>query len=68
METTLLDKLACPKCRSPLTVLPRLDGLKCPQCDKVYPIKGGIPYLLVEEAVPASQWELSAGKGATDEC
>ncbi len=49
----LLEKLACPACehRPPL----RLQGdyLLCDSCQRAYPIRDGIPVLLVEEAVPA---------------
>ncbi|CUU34997.1 MAG: Trm112 family protein [Armatimonadetes bacterium] len=49
----LLEKLACPACehRPPL----RLQGdyLLCDACQRAYPIRDGIPVLLVEEAVPA---------------
>ena len=31
------------------------DGLLCEKCGLIYPIKDGIPVMLVEEAAPASQ-------------
>ena len=44
----LLDILACPVCR----VEVRLDGdrIVCTQCGRRYPIREGIPVMLVDEA------------------
>ncbi len=46
----LLDILACPKCRGELEYVK--DGLVCRKCELVYPIRDGIPIMLVEEAKP----------------
>ena len=60
MRTDLLDILACPICRSPLTLLAQvmasddapdagevLTGtLTCSACNEIYPISDGIPNLL----------------------
>ncbi len=45
----LLDVLACPVCKSPLSL--GTDCLKCATCRRVYPIRDGIPILLVDEAI-----------------
>ena len=45
----LLEILSCPVCRKPL-VLRGEDSLKCNECKRVYPIRNGIPILLVPEA------------------
>jgi LSD1 subclass zinc finger protein len=45
----LLEILACPVCRKPL-VLRGEDSLKCNECQRVYPIRNGIPILLEPEA------------------
>lgn len=49
IDKELLDLLACPLCKAALS----LDGdwLVCSQCRRRYPIRDGIPVLLVEEAV-----------------
>ncbi|MDD4871408.1 MAG: Trm112 family protein [Kiritimatiellae bacterium] len=51
----LLKILACPKCKTSVV----LDGntLKCTNtnCGLVYPIRNGIPVMLVEEAEKASK-------------
>ncbi len=46
----LLDILACPKCKENI----RLEGedkLVCDICKKYYPIKEGIPVMMIDEAV-----------------
>lgn len=56
----LIDLLVCPKCRSKLSPLPSAEqpeGLCCTECQKVYPVREGIPVMLMEEALPVSQWE-----------
>lgn len=54
LDPKLVELLACPACdnRPPL----RLEGetLICDQCRCVYPIRDGIPVLLIDEAtIPA---------------
>lgn len=46
----LLEMLVCPVCR--VSVTPTADelGLKCPQCQRVYPVKDDIPIMMVDEA------------------
>ena len=48
IDQELLEILACPACKSPV----RLEGerLICTSCDRRYPIRDGIPIMLVEEA------------------
>ena len=48
MDPELLDVLACPACHAKVT----LEGerLVCAQCGRRYPIRDGIPVMLVEEA------------------
>jgi len=47
----LLDILACPVCKKPVEL--REDRLVCAACRKAYPIRNGIPIMLIEEAVDA---------------
>jgi hypothetical protein len=51
----LLDILACPLCKVPVTLTPDGEGLKCSQCRRVYPIKDDIPVMLIEEAKIAGE-------------
>jgi len=54
----ILDILACPKCRGALTIVENSagSGLDCPSCGKIYPVKDGIPVLLMEKAVSKEDW------------
>lgn len=46
----LLDILVCPLDKTPVQMTPDQQGLKCPSCHRVYPIRGDIPVMLVDEA------------------
>jgi uncharacterized protein len=48
----ILDILVCPvpECRKPLTLAPDENSLTCTGCRRVYPVRDGIPILLVDEA------------------
>lgn len=48
IDRRLLEILACPLCKTPVT----LEGerLVCSRCGRRYPIREGIPVMLVEEA------------------
>jgi len=50
IDKGLLDLLACPACKTPITYEVARDVLKCGQCQRIYPIRNGIPILLVDEA------------------
>jgi len=46
----LLDILVCPLCKTPVKLTSDEQGLKCATCRRVYPIRGDIPIMLVDEA------------------
>lgn len=46
----LLEILVCPFCKSDLEMLADQNGLKCVSCRRVYPIRDGIPVMLIDEA------------------
>ncbi len=50
IDPQLLELLACPACKAAV----RLDGerLVCTRCGRRYPIRDGIPVMLIEEAEP----------------
>jgi hypothetical protein len=48
----LLEILACPKCKGPLELTERQDGLVCRSCRLLYRIEEDIPILLIDEAKP----------------
>lgn len=48
--TKLLDILVCPQCKGKLAQVEGGRGLLCNTCQLKYPVKEGIPIMLVEEA------------------
>lgn len=46
----LLDILACPKCKGPVEVTEKKDGLVCKSCRLLYEIRDDIPVMLIDEA------------------
>ena len=52
LSKELLDILACPQCKGELRLTDAGDGLVCPACRLVYPIRDDIPVMLVDEAQP----------------
>ncbi|MEA1964055.1 MAG: Trm112 family protein [Candidatus Aerophobetes bacterium] len=55
IDKELLKILACPRCKGELIL--RDDKLVCLKCKKYYPIKEGIPIMLVEEAKDLNEEE-----------
>ena len=53
VDDELLALLACPKCRGLLEREAAGEGLLCPACRLVFPVREGLPVLLREEARPA---------------
>jgi len=54
----LLEILACPKCKGVLRLVEKSpvsegQGLVCDRCRLLYPVREGIPVMLIDEAVPA---------------
>jgi len=56
IDKELLDILACPACKADI----RLEGnrIVCTKCGRRYPIRDGIPIMLIDEA------EMPGEKGA----
>ena len=53
IDPKLLEILACPACKTPIKE--EGERLVCSRCGRRYPIRDGIPVMLVEEAEqPAS--------------
>jgi uncharacterized protein len=50
LDPQLLAILACPLCKADIKLTEDEKGLKCVRCDRVYPIRDGIPVMLIEEA------------------
>jgi len=54
INNELLDMLACPSCKSGV----RLEGeeIVCTKCGLRYPVKDGIPVMLIDEAKKPENW------------
>ncbi len=55
LSEELLNILACPKCKGDIHLNEKKDGLTCETCQVVYPIREGIPIMLIDEALPLSE-------------
>ncbi|MGH9804670.1 MAG: Trm112 family protein [Candidatus Acidiferrales bacterium] len=54
LDAELLKILVCPQCKTRVELTPDQQGLRCPACRVVYPIRDDIPIMLVDEARPES--------------
>lgn len=52
LDPQLLEILVCPRCKGDLEYRPAEAVLVCTACGLVYPIRDGIPVLLIDEAQP----------------
>jgi uncharacterized protein YbaR (Trm112 family) len=56
LSRELLDLLVCPVCKTPVKLTfdeqGAEQGLRCPTCKLVYPIRDGFPVMIKEEAHP----------------
>jgi len=52
LDTRLLDIIACPLCKGPVVHRRAQDVLVCRIDRLAYPIRDGVPIMLVEEAQP----------------
>jgi len=66
IDAKLLEILACPACdtRPPVTL--KGEALVCAVCGRKYPIRDGIPIMLVDEAVLPGEDADASGQGAAD--
>ena len=56
LDPQFLEILACPECKAP--VEQEKDQLVCTACGRRYPVRDGIPIMLLEEAeAPAPGWQ-----------
>jgi uncharacterized protein YbaR (Trm112 family) len=46
----LLEILVCPVCKAKVLLKPDGSGLKCVQCNRVYPVRDDIPIMLKDQA------------------
>jgi len=60
LSKELFEILACPKCKGDIKLIEKLmnykeDGLICENCRLLYPIRDGIPVMLIDEAVKVGE-------------
>jgi uncharacterized protein YbaR (Trm112 family) len=48
IDPSLLEILACPACQGAISEVEA--GLQCGDCGRLYPIRDGVPVMLVDEA------------------
>lgn len=52
LDPKLLEILACPRCRGPVTPLADHSALDCRACGLRYRVEDDIPIMLIDEATP----------------
>jgi uncharacterized protein YbaR (Trm112 family) len=52
LSPELLELLVCPRCKGALEYQAEAARLVCASCRLAYPVRDGIPIMLVDEAVP----------------
>ena len=55
VDPELLEMLTCPACPGEVGLLEEGKGLECGRCGRVYPVRDGIPIMLVDEAAPPTR-------------
>ncbi len=57
IDERLLDILACPSCKGRLVQMEEGKFLACRVCKVKFPVKEGIPVMLIDEALPIGSEE-----------
>ena len=52
LSKDLLEILACPQCKGEIVPDDKHDKLSCHACMLSYPVRDGIPVMLIDEALP----------------
>lgn len=55
LDPELLSILACPRCKGEIRLTEKEDGLLCPSCQLIYPIRDDIPIMLIDEAISVAK-------------
>ncbi len=55
IDPALLEIMQCPSCTGTLTVRDEAPALVCSDCGLQYPIRDGIPVMLIDEATPSDR-------------
>jgi len=64
IDARLLEILICPACHGELKPVNADEGLECLACGRIYPIRDGIPVMLVDEASPPTRGEEPASESS----
>jgi uncharacterized protein len=54
LSKELLEILVCPVCKAKVLLKEDGSGLKCIQCNRVYPVRDEIPIMLIDQATVES--------------
>ena len=54
IDAELMKILACPKCHGSLEEKESAKQLHCQKCKLAYPVRDGIPVMLIDEAIKLS--------------
>ena len=54
IKKELLEILACPQCSGPVELDAPQHGIACRTCALLFPLRDGIPIMLIDEAKPLS--------------
>ena len=64
IDKELLDILACPACKGDIVYDQENEKLICQKCGRRYPIRDGIPVMLIDEAeMPGEKEEREIERG-----
>jgi len=55
LSPSLIDILVCPATRQPLRLSPSGTGLISDAAGLIYPIRDGVPVLVIEQAIPIDE-------------
>jgi len=50
MDNKHIEMMVCPECNGKLEYNKKYDELTCNSCELAFPVKDGIPVMLIEEA------------------
>ena len=59
----MLELIACPRCKGGVVALAQVEWLVCQSCRLQYPVRAGVPIMLVEEALSVPTPEAVSPKG-----
>jgi hypothetical protein len=60
LDPLLLDVLACP-CPRHAAVTEEAGGIRCTACEALFPIRDGIPVMLIDHAIPGPSGVVGGG-------